>query len=188
MINIDNQRLRNLTTGILHTDISHVYADILKLTGEKIYTHEITDKLPIIQAWLRTGLHKRMFWNNKLDQTHIGITNISRILPFEIFAKYYMKAFIVTDDTSILLNKLSCKFPILEPLDISIILHYYLQGKKGIKFELGCVYTTKVILNLLCKMDKPQYNFLVKNIIFTLLGSKQKLDNLVLLRIKELQQ
>lgn len=34
------QRLRNLTTGILHTEVGHIYEDIEFLTGEKgIMTH-----------------------------------------------------------------------------------------------------------------------------------------------------
>ncbi len=31
----DIQRLRNLTTGILHTEIGHIYEDIESITGAK---------------------------------------------------------------------------------------------------------------------------------------------------------
>jgi len=77
MMNIENQRLRNLTTGILHTTMDHVYEDIEILTGEKgVMTHLVPNAHEALQPWLKEKLQEGRFWNNIYDTKHKGITEI----------------------------------------------------------------------------------------------------------------
>jgi len=64
---MDIQRLRNLTTGILHTDMSHVYLDIEYLVG-------IKNALKALKPYLMKKCTDPRFWNSKYDKdkTHIG--------------------------------------------------------------------------------------------------------------------
>ena len=57
------QRLRNLTTGILHTDIACVYEDIEHLIGETgIFTHMIPDAMRALRPWLRARVAEPAAW------------------------------------------------------------------------------------------------------------------------------
>ncbi|MGZ8220379.1 MAG: DUF7736 domain-containing protein [Methylobacter sp.] len=67
---MDIQRLRNLTTGRLHTKIEHVYEDIALITG--VMTHQLPNALEAIEAYLREQLTNVRFWDGKYDPTHIG--------------------------------------------------------------------------------------------------------------------
>jgi len=72
---MDIQRLRNLTTGILHTDMSHVYLDIEYLVGIKgIMTHMIPNALKALKPYLMKKCTDPRFWDDKYDKdkTHIG--------------------------------------------------------------------------------------------------------------------
>jgi len=70
---IDIQRLRNLTTGILHTEMSHIYTDIGFLVGEpELMTHMIPRALKSIEPWLRENIKNERFWDGKWDTTHTG--------------------------------------------------------------------------------------------------------------------
>ena len=70
---MDIQRLRNLTTERLHTDISHVYQDIGYIVGEKgIMTHEIPNALKAIKPYLMSKINDNRFWNGEYDPTHQG--------------------------------------------------------------------------------------------------------------------
>lgn len=67
------QRLRNLTTGKLHTIIDHVYQDIEYITGEKgIMTHNIPNALKAIKPYLKSKVEDPLFWDNKYSPNHIG--------------------------------------------------------------------------------------------------------------------
>ena len=69
---MDIQRLRNLTTGILHTDIGHVYEDIEYFIGEKgIMTHMLPRACMALQHYLKSKLEAR-FFDQKLDINHVG--------------------------------------------------------------------------------------------------------------------
>ena len=89
MITIENLRLRNLTTGVLHTEMSHIYEDLETISGEKgIMTHMLPNVLEACKPWLEK--YER-FWNNEFDTDHIGTT----LLPItteeetkEIFDRY----------------------------------------------------------------------------------------------------
>ena len=69
----DVQRLRNLTTGILHTEMGHVYEDLERITGEPgIMTHMIPRMCRAIEPWLREHVQDERFWNDAWDTGHFG--------------------------------------------------------------------------------------------------------------------
>ncbi len=70
---MDIQRLRNLTTGKLHTSMAHIYKDIDYLTGESgVMSHMIPHALWSMEPWLRKYVPAQRFWNNEYDPSHIG--------------------------------------------------------------------------------------------------------------------
>lgn len=71
------QRLRNLTTGILHTKIEHVLEDIEKISGITIDTHSQLPYLRIaLEPYLREKVPDARFWNGKHDIHHTGEIDI----------------------------------------------------------------------------------------------------------------
>lgn len=70
---MDIQRLRSLTTGRLHTEISHVYEDLAAITGEEgLMTHMLPRALNAIEPWLRKHIADPRFWDGAFDQSHTG--------------------------------------------------------------------------------------------------------------------
>lgn len=70
---MDIQRLRNLTTGMLHTEIGHVYEDLEWITGEPgIMTHMIPNVCRAIEPWLREKVTDGRFWDGTYDPSHTG--------------------------------------------------------------------------------------------------------------------
>jgi hypothetical protein len=70
---MDIQRLRNLTTGILHTKIEHVYEDLEMITRNGgIMSHMIPRVRRAIVPWLREQVKDERFWDGEFDQTHVG--------------------------------------------------------------------------------------------------------------------
>ena len=70
---MDIQRLRNLTTGRLHTDIGHIYEDLGIITGETgLMTHMIPRAMRAVEPWLREHVTDPRFWNGEYDTTHTG--------------------------------------------------------------------------------------------------------------------
>lgn len=70
---MDIQRLRNLTTGRLHTEISHIYQDMELITGEKgLMTHMLPRVAKAIEPWLRKNVMEQRFWEDVYDTTHTG--------------------------------------------------------------------------------------------------------------------
>ena len=66
------QRLRNLTAGRLHTEMSHVYEDLETIMGERLMTHMIPRALRSVEPWLRDHVAEPRFWDGKHDPTHTG--------------------------------------------------------------------------------------------------------------------
>ena len=67
------QRLRNLTTGILHTEIGDVYEDIEYLTGQKdVMTHMLPNASRALEPWLKKKAPDARLWNNEFDTNHLG--------------------------------------------------------------------------------------------------------------------
>lgn len=70
---IDIQRLRNLTTGRLHTDIYHIHKDLEAITGEEgLMTHMLPNALKAVTPWLKSSVKDQRFFNNEYDPNHIG--------------------------------------------------------------------------------------------------------------------
>lgn len=77
MINMNIQRLRNLTTRRLHTKMSHIYQDLETILGKTDLT---TDELPMArqacEPWLKEHVTDPRFWDSKYDTTHVGDLNL----------------------------------------------------------------------------------------------------------------
>jgi hypothetical protein len=70
---MDIQRLRNLTTGRLHTEMGHIYEDLGMLTGEQgLMTHMLPRAMKAVEPWLREQVKDERFWDGKYDVTHTG--------------------------------------------------------------------------------------------------------------------
>jgi len=70
---VDIQRLRNITTGKLHTKIEHIYEDLEKLTGASwLMTHMLPRAIKSVEPWLRDQNLEARFWNGAFDTTHTG--------------------------------------------------------------------------------------------------------------------
>jgi hypothetical protein len=70
---MDIQRLRNLTTGMLHTDIGCIYEDLGEITGQKgLMTHMLPRAMRAVEPWLREHVTEPRFWDGKYDAAHTG--------------------------------------------------------------------------------------------------------------------
>ena len=79
---MDNQRLRNLTTRFLHTNMGDIYEDIEILTGEKgIMTHMLPRACDVLEPYLREFIKDPRFWEKKFDPTHTGETEVPPMTP-----------------------------------------------------------------------------------------------------------
>lgn len=67
------QRLRNLTTGRLHTEIGHIYEDLGFIVGDDgLMTHMLPRVMQAIEPWLREQVTDSRFWDGEYDTTHKG--------------------------------------------------------------------------------------------------------------------
>ena len=70
---MDIQRLRNLTTGRLHTDIKYFYIDLGALVGDQgLVTHMLPRVLDAVRPWLKDNVTEPRFWEDKYDPSHVG--------------------------------------------------------------------------------------------------------------------
>ena len=70
---MDIQRLRNLTTGLLHTEMKHIYEDLGVIIGDSnLMVHMLPRAMRAVEPWLRKKVKDERFWDNKFDQTHEG--------------------------------------------------------------------------------------------------------------------
>ncbi len=70
---MDIQRLRNLTTGRLHTKMEHIYQDLGFIVGDDgLMTHMLPRVMRAIEPWLREQVADARFWDGKYDTTHTG--------------------------------------------------------------------------------------------------------------------
>jgi hypothetical protein len=70
---MDIQRLRNLTTGRLHTEMGHIYEDLGIITGETgLMTHMLPRAMRAVEPWLREHVTDARFWDGEYDKTHTG--------------------------------------------------------------------------------------------------------------------
>ena len=70
---MDIQRLRNLTTGRLHTEMGHIYEDLEWITGEQgLMTHMLPRVMTAVEPWLREHVADARFWEDEYDTSHTG--------------------------------------------------------------------------------------------------------------------
>ena len=70
---MDYQRLRNLTTGRLHTEMGHIYQDLGMIVGDDgLMTHMLPRVMRAIEPWLREQVTDPRFWDGEFDKTHVG--------------------------------------------------------------------------------------------------------------------
>jgi hypothetical protein len=70
---MDIQRLRNLTTGRLHTKMDHIYEDLEAITGERgLMTHMLPRAVRAVKPWLREHVIDARFWDGGWDPSHTG--------------------------------------------------------------------------------------------------------------------
>lgn len=81
---MDIQRLRNLTTRILHTDMSHIYQDLEFITGmDGLTTHMLPNVMLAVEPWLKLQVKDERFWDGEFDVTHTGEFEIKPINDVE---------------------------------------------------------------------------------------------------------
>lgn len=65
---MEKQRLRNLTTGRLHTDITFIYQDLEFITGmEGIMTHMLPNVMTAVMPWLKEKVTDNEYWDDKFS-------------------------------------------------------------------------------------------------------------------------
>jgi hypothetical protein len=75
---MDIQRLRNLTTGRLHTKMDDIYQDIEWLVGESgIMTHMLPRAVRALEPFLKEQCPDEKFWLDEYDTTHTGTIDIN---------------------------------------------------------------------------------------------------------------
>jgi hypothetical protein len=81
---MDIQRLRNLTTHLLHTKMEHIYQDLEFIIGDDgIMTHMIPRVRQAIEPWLREQITDARFWDGEYDITHTGEYPLRAMTPEE---------------------------------------------------------------------------------------------------------
>ncbi len=71
------QRLRNLTTGRLHTKMEDIYSDVEYLTGEKgVMTHMLPNAHKALLPYLREVATELRLWDGAFDTTHTGAIEV----------------------------------------------------------------------------------------------------------------
>jgi len=70
---MDKQRLRNLTTKRLHTQMGDVYEDIEYITGMKgIMTHMIPNAMRSLEPWLIEKVTDKEYWDGEYSPELTG--------------------------------------------------------------------------------------------------------------------
>ena len=81
---MDIQRLRNLTTGRLHTEIGHVYEDIETIARTPgLMTHQIPNAMTALKPWLLYNVTEPRFWDGNFDITHVGNIELPEMTDLE---------------------------------------------------------------------------------------------------------
>ncbi len=84
MISLDIQRIRNLTTGKLHTSVGDIYLDIEFFVGEAgIMTHMIPSAYRALKPFLKSRFLDTRFWDDQYDPTHTGFVLVYPLDKFE---------------------------------------------------------------------------------------------------------
>lgn len=70
---MDKQRLRNLTTGRLHTDVGFIYEDLELITGMKgLMTHMLPNVMTATRPWLIDNVTDAEYWDGEYLPDALG--------------------------------------------------------------------------------------------------------------------
>jgi len=80
------QRIRNLTSGILHTNPEDVKNDLGAILGigDSLPHFMVTKMMQPVKDFLRKNILDQRFWDDKLDLSHVGTINISEPTDAEL--------------------------------------------------------------------------------------------------------
>lgn len=82
MKKISIKRLRNLTTGKLHTTLDNVQADVERFTDRPgVPTHEVVAAVQALEPWLREKYPDPRLWNGEFDPDHVGEVELHVLTP-----------------------------------------------------------------------------------------------------------
>jgi len=102
---MDVQRLRNLTTGVVHTKPYHMFFDIEFLTGViGISIKDMSLALKALKPWLRDQVDDDSFWIPEMDVSNQGQYDIQPMSNEEKAAflkRYYNQSSKVSEDGSV---------------------------------------------------------------------------------------
>ena len=86
------QRIRNLTTGILHTSREHVQEDLEFLLSFELPETLIPEIASAIMPWLKENLADSKFFEARHDPDHVGEVNLEPLTKpeRESFWKRYL--------------------------------------------------------------------------------------------------
>lgn len=76
---ISIQRLRNITTGRLHTEVEHIYEDLGIITGQQgLMTHMLPRVMEAVRPWLKRATKSMdgRLWDGRFDDRHVGIVEL----------------------------------------------------------------------------------------------------------------
>ena len=93
---MDIQRLRNLTTKKLHTEIGHVYEDLGSLTGGEGLMTLLPRVAEAVTPWLRENVKDARFWDGEYDPTHVGEFDLP--VPTEADKKVFVERVMAMPD------------------------------------------------------------------------------------------
>lgn len=89
---IDIQRIRNITTGILHTEMTHIYQDIEYFVGEPgVMTHMLPNAVRALLPYLKQYVLDPLFWNGEYDKNHLGTISIPQMNTNDV--KFFWKQY-----------------------------------------------------------------------------------------------
>ena len=73
----DIQKLRNLTTGKLHTKMEDIYTVLEKISGEKgLTTTALGPVNKALKPYLQKVIKDKRFWDDKFDTSHTGSIDV----------------------------------------------------------------------------------------------------------------
>ena len=65
---MDKQRLRNLTTCRLHTEMSFIYEDLEYITGMSgLMTHMLPNVMRAVEPWLKEQVTDEEYWDGEYN-------------------------------------------------------------------------------------------------------------------------
>ncbi|MES0444933.1 MAG: hypothetical protein ABUJ92_00170 [Desulfobacterales bacterium] len=70
---METQRLRNLTTGRLHTEMDCIYQDLEYITGmDGLMTHMLPNVMRAVEPWLREKVAEPEYWDGEYCPSKAG--------------------------------------------------------------------------------------------------------------------